>query len=271
MVEELDSKYSEIVDHLEALGLTHYPGFLRSGDGCTRVVWNDGDTWKLFIDLASRTGARVVYVHRAVVSARDELEEGEATSGDSVDSLAQHAGETFWIVLAYVAEGVVHRLDLEAQWWVGSSENPTAATRPEAKADIERLKQQAREHDWVRKIAYDRRYYGASRVAERNQAIVEVLVEFGVARDTSGSWGPLSQFAHYLRPEVAEYLDQVKSEVEDQALSEVTDLVAQLMAANPEWLSWRVSTREQKAKRLIVERYGLSMPAVAAEVARRQP
>ena len=54
-------------------------------------------------------------------------------------------------------------------------------------------------------------------------------------------------------------------------MREVPEMAADLTASHPEWWSWRVSHREQEARKVVVERYGMSLPVVVEEVARYRP
>ena len=51
---------------------------------------------------------------------------------------------------------------------------------------------------------------------------------------------------------------------------QIPEFAQELMAADPDWFSRRVGAREQAARDLIRECYGIPMPFVVQEVARRK-
>lgn len=266
---ELETTYEEIADHLNTLGLALYPGYLRSGKESDRLVWS-GDDWRAFVNLAPQVGAPVLYVEQMILEEGGLPDEDDDPSGAARESLESHLGETYILVLAYVGHGVVHRMSLRTQWWNDAQDDSGAIVGVDANKEYERLISLAREGSWVLTIAYDPRFYGSKRRADWAVATTDILKELGVTVDPRAPWGPEFRISRWLCDLAGSMIDDVRAVITDRALDDIPNMATQLMTENPEWTSWRVGMREEKAKRLISEKYGWAIPVVVAEVARKK-
>lgn len=280
--DDLEAIHQAVLEHIQGLGLVHFPSNLGLGDDKWPVfaLWTADDDWRDFLALAPKAGAHVVYTNLDVLTKDDLPDEEEENVQAKTKSLAlaDHLGEPFRLSVAYVVGVVVHLWMREAVWWQAIEEERAESVeldRIEIDKQYKALFARAAEEGWARKIAEDPRVYCAKRPGAQLQACFTVIRE--LLGDKAGMMepprGPARQAYHRglndLLAMVQAEVGAVRVEVEDRALSEIDEMVTQLVAENPNWHVWGFRLRQQKAKRLVTDRYGCDIPAVTAEVAKR--
>jgi len=257
-VDELERLAQEIQAHVESLGLVCFPEAVET-DGAALVVEWPGEEWKDFLAFAPKLGVSVVYVGTSVFE--DLGDEDDEPGSD--ESISEHDGEVDAVIVTYVAGGILHVWRRLAPWRIEAfvrevNEFGDRDVRAEA------LRARADEEGWANTLTHDRRFYGAARV-DRRAACTAVLAELsGLSEDD-----PLLDDVRWpVIHEADARLPEVREELEAEGLAQQADLAAELAAAHPDWSTMRVALREKYARTLVKERFGMSLPIVAEEVAR---
>lgn len=276
---DLAEVHRAVLDHIEELGLAHFPSNLGLGSDKwpAFALWTDDENWKEFLAIAPRVGAKVVYTNLDQLSEDDLLDEQDEGAEAEAEALAAHLGQPFRLSVAYVSGIVVHLWMCETSWW-------RALLDEQAKSDeldddaigklVEPLIARMAEEGWARRIAEDRRFYGAKRTSEQREAGYLILRDLLGAEahlldapDSRALW-PFRRACAKLMNMAGMEVDSVRAEVSDRALGEVPEMVAQIVAEHPDTPGCGYRLREQRARRLVADRYGMNIAAVTAEVAR---
>ncbi len=147
--------------------LTLFYGYVGGGDDA--IQWNEeqGGGWREFVDCAKSLGARILYLNWAPFEefqVADALEEAQAlpaaapgaaardaaSLSQEIEGYREKVGLTAVIDLAFLADGIFHTLEIEADWFRAFQE-----LLPEGEGD-EGVNDQAREQlvrKWAPKLA----------------------------------------------------------------------------------------------------------------------
>jgi len=251
----------EIATHVKELGLLYFPEAIDA-DSAPLVVHWPGEDWKQFLAFAPTLGVSVIYLGTTTFVYEDEYDDEE----EIPEELAEHSGETDSVLVTYVAGGVVHAWSELAPWRVEAAEEVIHSYGAQDQRVLV-FAERAKNEQWSRAIANDRRFYAAEPVDQYSVAYALLAELSGLPQEDT----VLLNAGRWIVSDAHSRIFEVREKLTDEGLSQKATLAAELAKAHPDWSSMRVALREKYARTLVKETYGMALTIVAAEVARYKP
>jgi hypothetical protein len=283
---ELDRVWSDISETLSQAEVSVFPA-IPATRGAGFVAHWPGDTWNVFLSVATQVGARIVYAQRSTFDedayqecVGEDEEEPDAEPELARLSLQSRIGSTFQLRLAFSVDGVLHEWKRSSVWWLlasfeaeTSNEDQFESRYGASERIVGDLEKRREAEGWIKAVAEDRRYRELVNGRDRRLFVRAFLAErVDNEGDDTTMVMALRRFEFTLAHAADEMLRAVvQPKLESEAIENLGAFYEELCRENPIWLGSTVKMRETIARRFLRERYGVPMTLVVDMLARYKP
>lgn len=286
LLDDLDAAWEEIGDALVVRGILRFPALPSSS---SVALWPDAD-WRTFLDVASATGAHLLYTVATVFDTDDIESLGDRLRRDDgtlspearavVDDAAARGGSLVTVTLAFAADGILHVWQGQAAWWdqvtvqaeVEQMHAAIEANERAAAADAEWLAIESQADTWANELAGTRAFWQAGNDTARRTVAADLVPALAplLAADRSTADGRRAHsFAlAVVRDATRLARTEVLPRIEAEAFARLGALADQLRHDARHRAATTAEQRRRAARALLLDELGHATPALVDALAR---